>query len=91
MIYKVYTIFVCHLNAYYHNMHFLGCATINILFPFQLRYKNVSRKPEIEVAAGTDIIKRSMADFLPSTVATTMMIDLLAYDNFPALAALEDA
>jgi len=41
------------------------------------------------VAGGTDIVKRTLASFIPPSMHTTMILDLLAYDAFPALAALE--
>ena len=43
-----------------------------------------------EVAAGTDIVKKSLAAFTVPTVATTIVVDGMAYDGFPALTALED-
>ena len=43
-----------------------------------------------EVAAGTDIVKKSLAAFTVPTVATTILVDGMAYDGFPGLAALED-
>ena len=42
------------------------------------------------MAAGTDIVKKSLAAFAVPTVATTIVVDGMAYDGFPALAALED-
>ncbi|CAL1162578.1 unnamed protein product [Cladocopium goreaui] len=43
-----------------------------------------------QVAGGTDIVKRTLASFIPPSMHTTMILDLLAYDAFPALAALEE-
>ncbi|CAL1149684.1 unnamed protein product [Cladocopium goreaui] len=43
-----------------------------------------------QVAAGTDIVKKSLAAFTVPTVATTIVVDGMAYDGFPALAALEE-
>ncbi len=44
-----------------------------------------------KVAAGTDMIKQSLRTFVPMSMATVMLIDLISYDGFPALAALEVA
>lgn len=44
----------------------------------------------LQVAGGTDIIKKTLAQFLPATVSTCLVADLHCYDAFPALAALED-
>ena len=43
-----------------------------------------------KVAGGTSILKRSLQQFLPSSVATTVLVDLHGYDAWPALATLED-
>ena len=44
-----------------------------------------------KVAAGTDIIKATLNSFCPATMSTRMILDLVTYDAFPALAALEDS
>jgi len=46
---------------------------------------------EAKVAAGTDIVKASLRAFVPQSMATIMLVDLVSYDAFPALAALEDS
>ena len=43
----------------------------------------------IKVAGGTDIVKKTMQAFCVPTSKATALIDLHAYDGFPALAALE--
>ena len=43
-----------------------------------------------KVAGGTDFVRSTLKAFVPATMQTVMMIDLLTYDAFPALAALED-
>ena len=43
-----------------------------------------------KVAGGTDIIRQSLGAFKPPTVATTMVIDLVTYDSWPALATMEE-
>lgn len=43
-----------------------------------------------QVAAGTDIVKASLRAFVPQSMATIMLVDLVSYDAFPALAALEE-
>jgi len=43
----------------------------------------------IKVAGGTDIFKKTMQAFCVPTSKATALIDLHAYDGFPALAALE--
>ena len=43
-----------------------------------------------KVAGGTDFVRSTLKAFVPATMHTVMMIDLLTYDAFPALAALED-
>ena len=44
----------------------------------------------LQVAGGTDFIRKTMHAFLPDTVSTFILLDLHCYDCFPALAALED-
>lgn len=44
-----------------------------------------------KVAGGTDIIKQSLRTFVPTSMATVMVVDLISYDGFPAMAALEVA
>ena len=44
-----------------------------------------------KVAGGTDIIKQSLRTFVPTSMATMMVVDLISYDGFPAMAALEVA
>lgn len=44
----------------------------------------------LEVAAGTHILRQTIKSFTPATCQTTMLVDIAAYDCFPALAALED-
>lgn len=46
---------------------------------------------EAKVAAGTDIVKQSLRAFVPPSMSTVMLVDLMSYDAFPALAALEDS
>ena len=42
-----------------------------------------------KVAGGTHILKQLLQAFRPQSMTTTMLIDLVNYDSFPALAALE--
>lgn len=58
----------------------LMCISKNWTF-FLLQY--------IKVAGGTDIVKKTMQAFCVPTSKATALIDLHAYDGFPALAALE--
>lgn len=44
-----------------------------------------------QVAGGTHIVQQTLNAFRPSTVMTTILVDLHSYDAFPALAAMEDA
>lgn len=44
-----------------------------------------------KVAAGTDFIRKSIEAFAPGTCKARVLVDVLAYDGAPALAALEDA
>ena len=44
-----------------------------------------------KVAAGTDIVKKSLESFAVPSVSTTILLDGAAYDAFPALATLEDS
>ena len=46
--------------------------------------------PAIQVAGGTDFVRKTLDAFTPPTVSTTVLCDLLGYDAFPALASLED-
>ena len=42
-----------------------------------------------EEAAGTDIVRKTIATITPSSMETMVVIDLVAYDCFPAWACLE--
>lgn len=42
-----------------------------------------------QVAGGCDFVRRTLASFLPESSSTCVLIDLLGYDAWPALAALE--
>lgn len=42
-----------------------------------------------QVSGGCDFVRKTVHAFMPETVSTTIMVDLLGYDGFPALAALE--
>ena len=42
-----------------------------------------------QVAGGTDIVKKTMNAFCIPSAKASALIDLHAYDGFPALAALE--
>ena len=42
-----------------------------------------------KAAGGTDLIKQSLRTFVPSSMGTLMLIDLISYDGFPAMASLE--
>jgi hypothetical protein len=42
-----------------------------------------------QVAGGSDFLRKTLAAFLPATVSTTVVCDLLGYDAFPAMATLE--
>ena len=43
----------------------------------------------VKVAGGCDFVRKTVATFLPETASTTVLLDLLGYDAFPAMAALE--
>ena len=43
-----------------------------------------------QVAAGTDIVKKTLDAFGVPTVATTVLLDVHGYDAFPSLCALEE-
>lgn len=43
-----------------------------------------------EVAAGEDMVRKSLEAFTPSSVATTLVVDMMTYDAFPALACLQE-
>ncbi|CAJ1448824.1 unnamed protein product [Effrenium voratum] len=43
-----------------------------------------------QVAAGTDIVKKTLDAFSVPTVATTVLLDVHGYDAFPSLCALEE-
>ena len=42
-----------------------------------------------QVAGGCDFVRKTLAAFVPDTVSTVLLVDLHAYDAWPALAALE--
>ena len=42
-----------------------------------------------QVAGGCDFVRKTLAAFVPDTVGTVLLVDLHAYDAWPALAALE--
>ena len=44
----------------------------------------------VQVAGGTDILKKSMASFCIPTSKISMMIDMHAYDGWPAMFCLEE-
>ena len=44
----------------------------------------------MEVAAGTSIVEQTLAACKPQTAATTLLVDLHAYDGWPCLATLQD-
>ena len=44
----------------------------------------------VQEAGGTDFVRKTLASFLPDTVATCVLADLHCYDGFPALSAIED-
>ena len=43
----------------------------------------------IEVAGGTDMVRKTITAFLPDKASTCVLVDLHGYDAWPALAALE--
>ena len=43
-----------------------------------------------EVSGGCNIVRESLKAFRPPAVQTTMLIDVLAYDGFPAMSTLQD-
>ena len=43
-----------------------------------------------KVAGGASFVQRSLAAAQPSTVSTTVLVDLHGYDGWPALAVLQD-
>jgi hypothetical protein len=54
---------------------------------FRVILNNVNHN---EVSGGCNIVRESIKAFRPTTVETTMLIDVLAYDGFPAMATLQD-
>ena len=55
-----------------------------------LKFDNLTSLDPTKVAAGTDIVKKPLESFAVPSVSTTILLDGVAYDGFPALAALED-
>lgn len=45
---------------------------------------------DFKVCAGTNFIRSTLNAFVPATVHTTMILDLVSYDGWAALAAVED-
>lgn len=47
-------------------------------------------KIRAKVAGGVSFVQRSLAAAKPSTVSSTMLVDLHGYDGWPGLAVLQD-
>ncbi|CAL1154099.1 unnamed protein product [Cladocopium goreaui] len=43
-----------------------------------------------QAAAGTDFVRKTIESFLPATAKSVVLVDVMAYDGAPALAALEE-
>ena len=43
-----------------------------------------------QVAGGVDIVKKTLDHFLPPTIKTALLLDLHAYDCWPAMTTLQD-
>lgn len=43
----------------------------------------------IQVGGGCNLVRKTLAAFLPPTAKHTVLLDLHGYDGWPALAALE--
>ena len=46
---------------------------------------------QTKAAAGTDFVRKTIESFLPATAKSVVLVDVMAYDGAPALAALEVA
>lgn len=44
----------------------------------------------LQVAGGTDFVRKTLGAFVPESVSTCLLADLHCYDGWVALAALED-
>ena len=44
----------------------------------------------LQVAGGTDIVSKTLAAFCPQSMSTKVVIDIVGYDTWPALAVLEE-
>ena len=42
------------------------------------------------MAGGCDFVRATLKTWVPASMQTTMVLDILTYDAFPALAVLED-
>lgn len=45
----------------------------------------------LQVAGGTDIVRKTIAAFSPQSMATKVVIDPISFDGWPALGCLEDS
>ena len=43
-----------------------------------------------QVSAGTSIVRETLKEICPSSVQTTVLLDTLAYDGFPAISTLQE-
>lgn len=69
-----------------------SCYMLQLALNFGWLSSLVCSSPPItveQVAGGTDIVKKTMSAFCIASSQATALIDLHAYDGFPALAALE--
>lgn len=57
---------------------------------FDAVQKSYVQMAKSKVAGGTDFVRSTLRAFVPASMQTVMMLDLLTYDAFPALATLED-
>ena len=44
-----------------------------------------------QVAGGTDLVRKALSCLAPQSMSTLVLVDVLANDGWPALAALEDS
>lgn len=77
-----------------------GWASSNSLV-FSHRFPNFDEKfesrrgpswdPLGQVAGGTDLVRKALSSLAPQSMSTFVLVDVLANDGWPALAALEDS
>ena len=67
----------------------MGYNLIPLVY-LQLWFEKLVLSHLVQVAGGTDIVIKSLNAFCPQQMATRMLVDVMAYDGWPAMACLED-